>query len=339
MDDGLEVKFWGTRGSLAAPFPDRMEFGGNTSCVSVRWKHGIAVFDGGTGMAAFGKSLEAAIERGEWDRTDPVFVFVSHVHLDHVAGIPLLPCLFRKGAFVEFFGPAWAGEGFGQRLSKVLGPPYWPVAVDSVTAGIRWHDVGQETRWILQGGARVSAMRANHPDGGYIYRLEYGGQSVVYGLDCELGERQGGPEGGIRGETQEEPGRQNTGWEGETKEPMGSPDHESEGERLEAPDFWHQYRAFARDCSLLIFDAPYTKENYPRHAGFGHSYWQQGLAMARWCNAGYLSICHHDWNRTDTELRAMERELKEKARDWGRPVEFAREGARISLGNRKERNV
>lgn len=311
MDDGLEVKFWGTRGSCAAPFPDRMEFGGNTSCVSVGWKHGIAVFDGGTGMAAFGRSLEAAVERGEWQRNKPVFVFVSHVHLDHVAGIPLLPCLFHPGAFVEFYGPAQEGESFRERLSAVLGPPYWPVAVDAVPAAVVWHDVGEGTQWILQGGVKVSAMKSNHPDNGYVYRLEYNGQSVVYGLDCELGEWKEGPDG--------ENGR--------------------EPEDKTAPDFWRQYQAFARDCSLLIFDAPYTKENYPRHIGFGHSYWQQGLAMARWCNAGYLSVCHHDWNRTDTELRAFERELKEKARDWGRPVEFAREGARISLGNRKERNV
>ena len=240
MDDGMEIKFWGTRGSLAAPFADRMAYGGNTSCVSVRWKYGIAVFDGGTGMAAFGKSLEAAIARGEWDRSKPVFVFVSHVHLDHVAGIPLLPCLFHKEAFVEFFGPARAGE---------------------------------ETQWFLRGGVKVFAMKANHPDGGYIYRLEYGGQSLVYGLDCELGERQG------------ECDSENTG------------DNET--------DFWRQYQAFARDCSLLIFDAPYTRENYPSHRGFGHSYWQQGLDMARWCNAGYLSICHHDWNKTDRELAAM----------------------------------
>ena len=308
MDDGLEVKFWGTRGSCAAPFPDRIEFGGNTSCVSVRWKYGIAVFDGGTGMAAFGKSLEAAIERGEWNRTDPVFVFVSHVHLDHVAGIPLLPCLFRKGAFVEFFGPAWEGEGFGQRLSKVLGPPYWPVSVDRVTAGIRWHDVGMETQWMLQGGVKVSAMRSNHPDGGYLYRLEYGGRSVVYGLDCELGEDFGGM-------ALEEPGKGG-----------------SEG-------FWRQYLEFARDCSLLIFDAPYTKEDYPSHKGFGHSYWQQGLDMARRCNAGRLCICHHDWNRTDEQLKAMEDELMERAVDWGKPAEFAKEGASICLRGRKESGI
>ena len=301
MDDGMEIKFWGTRGSLAAPFADRMAYGGNTSCVSVRWKYGIAVFDGGTGMAAFGKSLEAAIARGEWNRSKPVFVFVSHVHLDHVAGIPLLPCLFHKEAFVEFFGPARAGEGFRQRLSRVLGPPYWPVAVDGMPGAAAWHDVGEETQWILRGGVKVFAMKANHPDGGYIYRLEYGGQSLVYGLDCELGERQ------------RECDSENTG------------DNET--------DFWRQYQAFARDCSLLIFDAPYTRENYPSHRGFGHSYWQQGLDMARWCNAGYLSICHHDWNKTDRELAAMERELKEKARDWGRPADFAREGARICLGN------
>ena len=287
MDDGMEIKFWGTRGSLAAPFADRMAYGGNTSCVSVRWKYGIAVFDGGTGMVAFGKSLEAAIARGEWDRSKPVFVFVSHVHLDHVAGIPMIPCLFHKEAFVELFGPARAGEGFRQRLSRVLGPPYWPVAVDGMPGAAAWHDVGEETQWILRGGVKVFAMKANHPDGGYIYRREDGGQSLVYGLDCELG----GP----------------------------------------GTDFWNRYREFAKNCSLLVFDSPYGEEEYPSYRGFGHSYWQQGIRMAGECRAGRLVISHHDWGRTDGELRAMEQEAVSFGKSRNVDTVFAREGACLFL--------
>ena len=37
MGDGLQITFWGTRGSMAAPFSDRMSYGGNTSCMSAEW--------------------------------------------------------------------------------------------------------------------------------------------------------------------------------------------------------------------------------------------------------------------------------------------------------------
>lgn len=292
MGDSLEVKFWGTRGSCPAPFSDRMVYGGNTSCVSVRWKEGVALFDGGTGIAAFGKNLEEAVRQGTCSRGISVSVFVTHVHLDHVAGIPLLPCLFWKEAQMHFYGPGGEGGSFKERLSRVLGPPYWPVAVDQVPAAVVWHDSHEGEVWTLPGEAKVLAMKSNHPNGGFLYRLEYQGQSVVYGLDCELGDRTD----------------------------MGS--------------FWEQYREFARDCSLLLFDAPYTQEDYPCYRGFGHSFWQQGLEMAKYCNAGHLCICHHDWGKNDEQLGEREKQLKELARQWGRPAEFAREGLKICLGGK-----
>ena len=55
MDDKLYVKFWGTRGSCPAPYRDRMKYGGNTSCMSAAWEGGLAVFDGGTGIAGLGQ--------------------------------------------------------------------------------------------------------------------------------------------------------------------------------------------------------------------------------------------------------------------------------------------
>ena len=298
MADNLRVKFWGTRGSCAAPFWDRMVYGGNTSCVSVQWEDEIAVFDGGTGIGAFGRELEEICCQKGHGKKISVFVFISHVHLDHVIGIPLLPCLFWKEATIHFFGPSGKEGSFQQRLSKVLGPPYWPVAVDQVPANLIWHDVGREMSWEIPGNVLVRAMSSNHPNGGYLYRLEKGSQSVVYGLDCELEE---GTEANLE------------------------KDYKTKG------SFWEQYCNFALDCNLLIFDAPYTEESYSRHKGFGHSFWQQGLMMAQECNAGHLCICHHDWNSTDEQIAQIEYELQVHAQEWGRPAEFAREGASICL--------
>lgn len=348
-NQGIQVTLWGTRGSCPAPFRDQMAYGGNTSCVSVGWKEGCAVFDGGTGIAAFGKWLEKETKDRSKGKQVEVAVFVSHVHLDHVMGIPMLPCLFWKEAAIHFYGPAGEGDTFRQRLSRVLGPPYWPVAVDETPARIVWHDVGPETRWQLPGGARVQAMRSGHPNGGFLYRLDYEGQSVVYGLDCELGE-DGGPETAASGHEesgkrklcaseQEEAGKLEL--DASEREKTGNPETQTlqQGEpgRRVAPvpaqqGLWQQYREFARDCSLLIFDGAYTKDNYGQYRGFGHSYWQQGLEMAKSCNAGRLCICHHEWSEDDEGMAGKDRELKRLAKDWGRPAEFAREGTTICLG-------
>lgn len=78
----------------------------------------------------------------------------------------------------------------------------------------------------------------------------------------------------------------------------------------------------AENCDILIYDAMYTREEYPLHAGWGHSCWQEGRVLADRVNAGLLLIAHHDPARSDEDLRAMEREaLKERE-----PLRFAREG-------------
>ena len=56
----MDVRFWGTRGSLAKPGPTTLRYGGNTSCVEVRCDDGtLIVLDCGTGAHALGQSLLA----------------------------------------------------------------------------------------------------------------------------------------------------------------------------------------------------------------------------------------------------------------------------------------
>ncbi len=267
---GMKVELWGTRGSCPAPFPNRMGYGGNTSCISASWEEGLAVFDGGTGILALGQQME---REGRWDV--PIHIFIGHLHLDHITGLILFPGMFRKEARIHLYGPSPDGESFQTRLNKVLGPPYWPVSVSQVPARVVWHDGADGDSWELPGGALVRAMASNHPNGGLLYRLEKDGRSMVYGMDCELGEEN-------------------------------------------RSEYWERYKDFARDCDLLLFDAPYTREEYPCFRGFGHSFWEQGLEMAGACRARRLCICHHNWDREDEALKKAEMELTQRLEGAGR---------------------
>ncbi|MBT6586989.1 MAG: MBL fold metallo-hydrolase, partial [Gammaproteobacteria bacterium] len=49
------VTFYGVRGSIAAPGPKTIKYGGNTSCVHVRLNDGNnVIFDAGTGIRELG---------------------------------------------------------------------------------------------------------------------------------------------------------------------------------------------------------------------------------------------------------------------------------------------
>lgn len=70
-------------------------------------------------------------------------------------------------------------------------------------------------------------------------------------------------------------------------------------------EFWEIYRDFACGADLLIFDAAYSEEEYPKVKGFGHATWQQGAAMARHTGAVRTVFAHHRRERTDKELEAL----------------------------------
>lgn len=84
------VRFWGVRGSYAAPFASHMQIGGNTSCVEIRVGEHVLICDGGTGIIPLGERLIA-------DGTPHnLLVLLTHYHWDHICGLPFSPR--RSGA-------------------------------------------------------------------------------------------------------------------------------------------------------------------------------------------------------------------------------------------------
>ena len=60
MKTAMSLQFWGVRGSIPAPGPTTMRYGGNTACVSVDLGHNtLLVLDAGTGIRALGEDLAA----------------------------------------------------------------------------------------------------------------------------------------------------------------------------------------------------------------------------------------------------------------------------------------
>lgn len=207
----MRVTFWGIRGSGPAAGKEYACFGGNTSCVSAEWEDGLVIFDAGTGISRLGEELVRRGFAGE------LHLFFSHFHLDHIYGLPLFAPIFSPKVKIHIYGNTMGQEGVKERVSRVLSPPYWPVGPDTYGAQIFWHDLqldpecgriqidlkkkqkeesGKDHKSGMEGRdmfmekplCQVTALRAAHPDGGLIYRLEAAGRSVVYGLDCELPE-------------------------------------------------------------------------------------------------------------------------------------------------------
>lgn len=179
MNETWKLTIWGVRGSFPAPDPDFLRYGGNTSCLSLDRGDTLVVLDAGSGLAALGDRMVREGRR----RAD---ILLSHLHLDHVMGLfPFAPRYDRRCEIHLYGRPGFAGE-----LTHLIGSSLWPVDLADGRAHILFHEVWDGKPFLLAEGAapglRVTAMEGNHPGGCYYYRLEGGGRSLVYALDCEL---------------------------------------------------------------------------------------------------------------------------------------------------------
>jgi phosphoribosyl 1,2-cyclic phosphodiesterase/DNA-binding response OmpR family regulator len=174
----MEVRFWGTRGSIAKAGPSTVRYGGNTSCVEVRSGAGtLLILDCGTGAHGLGQALMAGATalRGH--------LLLTHTHWDHIQGFPFFAPLFAPGNGWDVYGPRGLGESLRETLAGQMQYLYFPVALEQLGATVRYHDLVEGAFAIAD--VRVSARYLNHPALTLGYRLEADGVTLVYATDHE----------------------------------------------------------------------------------------------------------------------------------------------------------
>ncbi len=179
----LSVRFWGVRGSIACPGPATLRYGGNTPCVEVRCGDHTLILDAGTGIRPLGNALVQAANTSDFD------IFLSHGHIDHVIGLPFFAPLFVEDQVVR----VWAGNlqpagGVREAVRKLMSFPFFPLQVDALHAELEFHDFRAGETLTPRPGIILRTAALNHPGGAIGYRIEYGGRSIAYITDIELGD-------------------------------------------------------------------------------------------------------------------------------------------------------
>lgn len=174
----MDVRFWGVRGSIAVSGGDFVRTGGNTSCVELVHDGHHLVLDGGTGLRALGQALPASA---------PVALLFSHVHHDHVQGVPFFGPMWQPGRRVVLAGVPQDWGTLEQQLSGQMLRPGFPVPLSACPARLDFQDVSEPRPWRFGPFEVFVESLDDHPDGIAVYRVEAGGRSVVYATDVEHG--------------------------------------------------------------------------------------------------------------------------------------------------------
>ena len=275
----MEIKFWGTRGSIPAPGAQTLEFGGNTTCVEVVLANGRrVVIDGGTGLRLLGQHLMENHIPCHFN------LLLTHGHWDHLLGIPFFEPIYLESTKVIVDGWPPAFQAMTRVFDSHMGDGFFPVAFDHLKADIDYLNTVASGTLDLD-GVLIDSIHLNHPQGGLAFRFREGKHTMVFITDNELGA--------------------------------------ARGKRI--PEFVE----FVRGCDLLIHDAQYLPEEISERRGWGHSTYNEVVALAKEAEVHNLLLTHHDPSRSDGDVEKIVAMSREMMSGHGKPryVDAAREGA------------
>lgn len=190
----LKVRFYGVRGSIPSPSTrgwKSFKYGGNTSCLSlVEEKDYSLILDAGSGMRILGNRLFGLDGDGRMGRKNPfnsgdsfTEIFMSHLHWDHIIGLPFYLPIYVPGNRVVIYGC----PGTEKALRSVFKKPVFPVNFEDIPATVEVIEI-PEGKPLTRAKHRFLPAYLNHPDPTYGYRITRCGKVFVYATDTEHGE-------------------------------------------------------------------------------------------------------------------------------------------------------
>jgi phosphoribosyl 1,2-cyclic phosphodiesterase len=279
--------FHGVRGSTACHGEETKRYGGNTSCVSVAIPgHDPLIFDLGTGLRYFGATQP----------TDTAFrgsCLLSHLHWDHVQGLPFFQPLLHPDAVLDVYAPPPpdTGESVSDVMARTIHPPLFPITLEQLPGTVRFHDVN-DAQFTLggEGDDQVKVMSRLIPHVGSTcgYRVEWNGRSICYLSDHQQ------PTDGSFGVT---PGA------------------------LE----------LCQGVDVMIHDAQYTPEEFVTRNTWGHCTVDYALWLAGVAGVRTLVLFHHDPNHDDELVDRLAASAAACGRAQGIEVIAAFEGMTLKM--------
>lgn len=214
------------------------------------------LLDLGTGLRYFGRTVPAGTPfRGS--------CLVSHLHWDHIQGVPFFAPLLTEGSHVAMYAPSQDdGRPVAEVFAETFKPPLFPVDLSVLPGTIEFHELIDD-EFVIDGGPageiRVMSRSIPHVGRTLGYRIEWNGASLAYLSDHQM---------------------------------PGDGTYAATAGALE----------LCRDVDLLIHDAQYTAAEFAVKFNWGHCTMDYAVWMATESGARQVALFHHDPSHDDDQL-------------------------------------
>lgn len=323
----MDIRFWGTRGSLPRPIDHRqlvdllsemvaqakktgvtdldgfldaaqggslgtpLSFGGNTSCTQISAGNETIFIDSGSGFAWAGDQM---LKEGR-----KVFhLFQTHFHWDHIMGLPFFVPLYIPGTELNIYFVHKSGE---EDIKIQFNGRNFPVAWDQIGAKVNFHHL-KLYKTISIGPMGITPFALDHPGGSFGYRVEANNRSFAVGVDGEY--------------------------------------------KRFTPKELGKDLAYYQNLDVFVFDGQYEMDELVSRYDWGHCTPTIGVDLALREGIKHMVFTHHDPKSLESKSRRMLEEARQYLQTqlpsvqkqwqaWGQPqgpiLHTAYDGLRISM--------
>jgi phosphoribosyl 1,2-cyclic phosphodiesterase len=303
----MQITFWGVRGSYPVPGAATVRYGGQTSCVEARTASGEHVIvDAGTGLRALGNKLagEAGGAPGQYH------VLLSHVHWDHIQGLPFFSPAYIPGTRISVYALLTAANELDQVIGGITRHEFFPMPLEAVPAQFQFQKVEPGVDFRI-GSFHVTPIALNHPFGSVGYRFDADGVAWAYVADTAPFDRVLHKQHFLAG-----------------PEPLSQDDLAALGSMRAA------LVARLRGVDTAVYDTHFTPDEYSRFPHYGHSTPDQALEVCIEAGVRRLVLYHHAPSHHDEMMDQLAADYAKLGAARGIEIVTAYEGMTLPIGVR-----
>ncbi len=301
----MQITFWGVRGSYPVPGAATVRYGGQTSCVEARAAAGDCIIvDAGTGLRALGGKL--ARESG--GQPMHYHLLLSHVHWDHIQGLPFFEPAYIPGTQISIYSPVTAADELQQVIGGITRHEFFPMPLEAVPASFQFHQVEPGNDFSI-GAFRVMPIALNHPYGSVGYRMDRDGSSWAYVSDTAPFTQVLHKQHFLSG-----------------PEPLTDDDRTSLGAMREA------LVRRLEGVDTVVYDTHFLPDEYARFPHYGHSTPDQALEICVEAKVRRLVLYHHAPGHGDDQMDQIAAMYLARGAGLGVEVLTSFEGMTLPIG-------
>jgi len=261
------------------------------------------IVDAGTGMRALGNKLSREAPAPQHHH-----VLLSHVHWDHIQGLPFFSPAYVPGTKISIYTLLTAADELHQVIGGITRHEFFPMPLEAVPAAFEFHQVEPGVEFDIN-GFHITPIALNHPFGSVGYRIDGDGSSWAYVADTA-------PFTEVLHKQHFLPG----------PEPLSDDDKLALAAMREA-----LVRRLA-GVDTVVYDTHFLPDEYAKFPHYGHSTPDQAIEICAEAHARRLVLYHHAPSHGDDQMDRIAAEYLKQGEKHNLEVLTSFEGMTLPIG-------